>query len=212
MIVSDAVASYLASVVPEPDPVLAEMRAHGRRDRIPIVVPETGVLLSVLTAAVGARRVVEVGTAIGVSTLHIARALPDGGTIVSFEIDRERHEAAARYLDRAGVSDRADLRLQDAAEGLAALEGPFDVAFLDGVKDDYPRHLELVMPLVRRGGVIAVDNVLLSGTVAEGHGDGHWTDDHVSRMRGFNAALAADPALLATVLPVGDGVAVAVRQ
>src|SRR5581483_8628417 len=105
------------------------MQAHGARDGIPIVVPVTGALLGVLTAATGARRVVEVGTAIGVSTLHIARALPDGGTLVSFEIDPERHRAAAGYLERGGVAARADLRLQDAVAGLAELEGPFDMAF-----------------------------------------------------------------------------------
>jgi len=212
VIVTDAVQAYLRGLVPEPDPVLAEMMAHSRRDRIPIVVPETGVLLSVLVTAAGARRVVEVGTAIGVSTLHMARALPDGGLVVSFEIDRERHEAARAYLERAGVADRTDLRLQDAGEGLASLEGPFDLAFLDGVKDDYPRHLELALPLVRSGGVVAVDNVLLSGMVAEGRGAGHWTDDHVARMRAFNAALVSDRDLAGTVLPVGDGVAVAVRR
>src|SRR5205823_11214944 len=107
---------------PEPDPVLAEMRAHGARDGIPIVDPETAVLLAVLAHACGARRVVEVGTAIGVSTLHLARAVGDGGTVISFDIDAGRQAAARDYLDRAGVGDRADLRLQDAAEGLATVD------------------------------------------------------------------------------------------
>ena len=86
------------------------------------------------------------------------------------------------------------------------------MAFLDGLKDDYPSHLELTLPHVRAGGLVAVDNVLLSGTVATGRGEGHWTDAHVARMREFNLRLTTDPALEATVLPVGDGVAVAVRR
>jgi caffeoyl-CoA O-methyltransferase len=211
-ILAPAVERYLAGLVPHPDLVLAEMNAHGERDGIPIVAPETGVLLAVLARAVGARRVVEVGTAIGVSTLHLARAVGDGGLVTSFEIDPARHSAAREYLTRAGMIGRTDLRLQDAAEGLRELEGSVDMAFLDGLKTDYPAHLELALEHVRSGGLVAVDNVLLSGTVATGRGEGYWTDDHVARMREFNHRLTTDPNLEATVLPVGDGVAVAVRR
>src|SRR5262245_48032147 len=189
------------------------MEEQGAREGIPIVVPETGALLAVLTAACGARRVVEVGTAIGVSTLHIARVLPEGGRIVSFEVDEQRHQAARGYLDRAGVGDRADLRLEDAGVGLAALPpGSFDMAFLDGLKGDYPRHLELALPLLRAGGLLAVDNTLLSGTVADGRSDGHWDDRQIHQMRAFNAELVARADMVATVLPVGDGVLVGVRR
>jgi caffeoyl-CoA O-methyltransferase len=212
VILAAGLEDYLRSLVPEPDPVLAEMIAHGHRDGIPIVYPETGVLLEVLVGLTGAHSAVEVGTAIGVSTLHIARALRDGGSVISFEIDAGRHEAARGYLERAGLSDRADLRLQDGAEGLATLEGPYDLAFLDAFKGDYPRHLSLVLPLLRPGGTVAIDNVLLSGAVSTGRGDGHWSDDDVLRMRAFNADLVAGQGLTATVLPVGDGVAVAVRR
>ena len=212
MILAEGLEGYLRSLVPEPDPVLAEMVGHGERDGIPIVYPETGLLLEVLVALAGARTAVEVGTAIGVSTLHIARALGEGGRVVSFEVDAGRHEAARRYLERAGLADRADLRLQDGAEGLEALSGPFDFAFLDAGKGDYPRHLALAVPLLRPGGAVAIDNVLLSGTVATGRAAGHWSEEDVLRMRAFNADLIADRGLTATVLPVGDGVAVAVRR
>lgn len=212
MILAPAVEQYLAGLVPEPDPLLAEMQAHGARDGIPIVVPETGALLAVLARAVGARRVVEVGTAIGVSTLHLARAVGDGGLVTSFEIDPARHSAAREYLTRAGMIARTDLRLKDAAEGLRELDGSVDMAFLDGFKDDYPVHLELALAHVRSGGLVAVDNVLLSGAVATGRGEGHWTDEQVARMREVNHRLTTDPKLDGTVLPVGDGVAVAVRR
>jgi predicted O-methyltransferase YrrM len=212
MILAEGLEAYLRSLVPEPDPVLAEMLAHGERDGIPIVYPETGLLLEVLVALCGARTAVEVGTAIGVSTVHIARALGDGGSVVSFEVDAGRQEAARGYLERAGLADRVDLRLQDGAEGLESLTGPFDFAFLDAFKDDYPRHLALVVPLLRPGGAVAIDNVLLSGMVAPGGAAGHWSEEDVLRMRAFNADLIADQGLTATVLPVGDGVAVAVRR
>lgn len=211
VIVTGPVEEYLRSLAPPPDPVLAEMVRHGDRDNIPIVVPEAGQLLGVLVALAAPRVVVEVGTAIGVSTLHIARALPEGGRITSFEIDPERHAAARDYLERAGVADRADLRLQDAGAGLAELDGPFDMVFLDGLKGDYPHHLELALPKLRSGGLVVVDNMLMSGTVAAGRGDGHWRDEDVAAMRGFTRALLGDERLTGTVLPVGDGVAVAVR-
>jgi predicted O-methyltransferase YrrM len=212
VIVTEAVYSYLAGLRATPDAVLAEMEAHAERDRIPIVVPETGALLHVLALARGARRVLEVGTAIGVSTLYLARALPEDGTIVSFEIDPERHAAARDYLGRAGVLDRADLRLEDARTGLASLAGDFDLAFIDGIKAQYGDYFDKLVPLLGPGAVLAVDNVLMSGTVAENRGDGHWTEEQIATARAFNERLLGDERLAGTVTPVGDGVLVAVRR
>jgi caffeoyl-CoA O-methyltransferase len=211
-ILTPEVAAYLDGLAGEHDPLLAEMHAHGDRDGIPIVEPVTGVFLEVIARAAGARRVVEVGTAIGVSTLHLARAVGDGGLVVSFEIDRERHAAAGGYLERTGLGGRTDLRLEDAASGLAGLEPGFDMAFLDGVKNDYPQHLELAVGLLRRGGLLAVDNVLLSGDVAAGRSRSHWSEQSIAQMRMFNERLLSRDDLDATVLPVGDGVAIAVRR
>jgi predicted O-methyltransferase YrrM len=165
-ILNDAVAEYLDDLVPMPDPLLAEMQAHGDREGIPIIVPDTAMLLSLLARACAARRVVEVGTAIGVSTLVLARAVGPGGLVVSFEVD----------------------------------------------KSDYPRHLALILPLLRPGGMVAIDNVLLDGQVATGEADSHWSPDSIATMRRLNASLVARADLTAWVLPVGDGVAVAVRD
>jgi predicted O-methyltransferase YrrM len=212
VIVTQAVQSYLAGLRAAPDPVLAEMEAQAAREHIPIVTPVTGALLHVLALVRGARRVVEVGTAIGVSTLYIARALAPDGVIVSFEIDEARHRAARDYLDRAGMLDRTDLRLQDARTGLSALEGPFDMAFIDGVKTQYGDYLDRLLPLLGERAVLAVDNVLMSGTVAEGRSDGHWTDEQIAKARAFNERLLSLQDFVGTVTPVGDGVLVAVRR
>lgn len=212
VIATDAVNGYLATLRPAADPVLAEMEAQGAREGIPIVVPETGQLLHTLALACGARRVLEVGTAIGVSTFYLARALPEGGTVVSFEIDPERQAAARGYLERAGVLDRADLRLQDAREGLSELEGSFDMAFIDGVKTQYGQYFDALLPLLRSGAVLAIDNVLMSGSVAEGRSDGNWTDEQIATARAFNERVLGDPDLTGTLTPVGDGVLVAVRR
>ena len=212
MIVTPAVRAYLDVTRPPADPLLAEMQAHGARDRIPILDAQSGALLHVLARALGTRRIVEVGTAIGVSTLHLARALPAGGELVSFEIDSERRDAAQRYLARDDPQARVDLRLQDARAGLAELAGPFDLAFIDGVKAEYEEYLSLVVPLLRPGGLVAVDNVLMSGTVAENRSDGHWSDEQIATARAFNERLLAHPQLVATITPVGDGIALAAKR
>jgi predicted O-methyltransferase YrrM len=212
MIVTEAVARYTEGLRAEPDPVLAEMERHAAREGVPIVVPQTGALLHVLALACQASRIVEVGTAIGVSTLYLARALPAGGKITSFEIDGERHETARRYLERAGVLDRCELRLQDAREGLSQLEEEFDFAFIDGAKTQYGGYFEQLLPRLRGGGLLAVDNALMGGTVAEGRGDGEWADDQVQSVRAFNERLLRGGDLTGTVTPVGDGVLIAVKR
>jgi caffeoyl-CoA O-methyltransferase len=206
MIVTDAVSAYLDRIRLQPDPVLADMEAQGARDQIPIVVPGTGQLLQVLAMAHGARRALEVGTAIGVSTLYIARGLAPEGTIVSFEIDPDRQRAARGYLERAGVLDRADLRLQDARQGLAELDGEFDFAFVDGVKSEYDDYFDELLPRLAPGAVLVVDNVLMGGSVAEGD-----PSQRASIARAFNDRLLGHPELTGTVTPVGDGVLVAVK-
>ena len=211
MIVTGAVAAYLQQLRPDPDPVLAEMEAQAAREGIPVVVPATGQLLHVVARACGARRVLEVGTAIGVSTLYLARAVGEEGEVVSFEIDPDRYAVARECLNRAGVSGQTDLRLEDARLGVPTLEGEFDLAFVDGVKTQYGEYFEALLPLLRRGGVLAVDNVRMGGTVAEARGDGQWTQEQIEGARAFNQRLLRDESLTGTIVPVGDGVLMAVR-
>jgi len=207
VILTEPAARYIDDLHRPDDPVLAEMRAQGERDGIPIVTPETGALLEVLTAAARVERAVEIGTAIGVSTFHLARA---GARVVSFEVDRARQDAARGYLERAGLADRVDLRLEDATDGLKRLEAPFDLAFVDGPKLSYDEHVERCLALLRPGGLLVVDNALMSGAVA-GSGGG-WSPEHVESQRALNARLMGDARVLATVTAVGDGVALAVRR
>ena len=210
MINDPDVTDYLAGLEPEPDRLLAEMRAHGNHDGIPIVHHVTGGLLETLAAATGAQRAVEVGTAIGVSTLHLARG---GAHVTSFEVDPVRHEQAREYLRRDGREGQVDLRLQDATEGLAELEpGSFDLAFIDGPKSGYSTHLDQAVELLRPGGILLVDNVLMGGGAATGRPTEQWSADSVAAIRDFNARLSRRDDLRATFLAVGDGVALAVRR
>jgi len=212
VILTKEVDEYLAKLRREPDEVLAEMEAEAQRDWIPVVPPETGELLGLLARMRGASRVVEIGTAIGVSTLYIARALPSDGQVVSFEIDPIRYQAARDYLQRAGMLDRTDLRLQDAREGLAELEGPFDMAFIDAAKMQYGDYIDLLLPLLAPRAVVAIDNMLMSGTVATGRSDGNWTENQIEMARALNARVVGMPEFEASLLPVGDGLLVAVSK
>jgi caffeoyl-CoA O-methyltransferase len=203
-----AVTDYLSALEPEPDPLLLEMRKHGERDHIPIVHDVTGGLLEVLAAATGAKRAVEVGTAIGVSTLHLSRG---GAHVTSFEVDPERHAAAREYLKRGGFEP--DLRLQDATAGLAELDdGSFDLAFIDGPKAGYETHLDEAVRLLRPEGLVLVDNVLMGGGAATGEPANQWGQESVDLIRAFNQRIKDHPELRATFLAVGDGVAMAVRR
>jgi caffeoyl-CoA O-methyltransferase len=207
VILNDAVEAYLAELHAPADPVLTAMREHGEREGIPIVAPETGALLEVLAMAIAAGRAVEIGTAIGVSTLHLARG---GAHVTSFEVDEERHQAAKHYLEEAGLADRVDLRLQDATAGLRSLEPPFDLAFVDGPKLSYDEHVERCLELLRPGGLLLVDNALMGGSVAGAPGG--WSGANVENQRELNARLLGDSRLRATVTAVGDGVAIAVKR
>ena len=210
MILEPVMTAYLSGLEPEQDPLLAEMRSHGDRDQIPIVQDVTGGLLELLAAATGAARAVEVGTAIGVSTLHLARG---GAHVTSFEVDPERHAAAREYLARDGLSDRVDLRLQDATEGLSELEaGGFDLGFIDGPKSGYSTHLDQVVGLLRPGGLLLADNVLMGGGAATGEASNQWSAESVADIRAFNESLTQRADLRVTFLPVGDGVALGVRR
>jgi predicted O-methyltransferase YrrM len=132
--------------------------------------------------------------------------------VVSFEIDPIRYQAARDYLQRAGMLDRTDLRLQDAREGLAELEGPFDMAFIDAAKMQYGDYIDLLLPLLAPRAVVAIDNMLMSGTVATGRSDGNWTENQIEMARALNARVVGMPEFEASLLPVGDGLLVAVSK
>ena len=207
---TDAVDRYFEQLRPERSAVMAEMEDLADRDGVPIVSWETGRLLSALAASVDGR-ILEVGTAIGYSALHMAEAL-DEGSIVTLERDPERIAQARDFLDRGGAGDRVRIVEGDARETIAGLEGPFDFLFLDATKGEYRDYLELAGPLLARRALLAVDNVLMSGKVADPDAPGHWTEEALETQRAFNADVVRGGEWRASVLPVGDGVLLASRS
>jgi len=210
-ILHEHVKTYLRSLRPERDGVMAEMEVLAQRDSVPIVAWETGRLLGALCRATDPR-VLEVGTAIGYSALHMAQELTEG-SVVTLERDGTRIAGARELLERAGVGDRVEIIEGDARETIPALDGSFDLIFLDATKGEYREYLRLAEPLASDRALLLIDNVLMSGEVALPHGaDTRWGDESLAAARALNAELLADTGWLGSVLPVGDGVALAARR
>jgi predicted O-methyltransferase YrrM len=210
-ILEEVVERYLRDLRPERAPVMAEMEEHAERESIPIVHWETGRLLAVLCGVLDPV-VLEVGTAIGYSTLHMAEQLRNG-RVVTLERDPERAAQARSYLERGGVSDRVELVEGDALETLPGLDGPFDLLFVDASKGEYARYIELAQPKLSERALMVVDNLLMSGEVALPEGaDTRWNPDSLASARRLNSDLLGSDDWLACVLPVGDGIGVAARR
>ncbi len=212
-ILPDPIERYLGAVNRRSDPILDEIAAEGRRLELPIVHPETGRLLHLLVAATGARRVLDVGTAIGYSTVWMARALPADGMLITFERDRERAATAKANFARAGVDGVANVMIGDAERLVWKVAGPFDLVFQDGDKEQYEPLLDRLLELLRPGGLLVTDNALWRGEVVPGYIEKrHYSRESAEAIAAYNQRLATDPRVLSLVVPLGDGVSLALKR
>jgi caffeoyl-CoA O-methyltransferase len=201
--------AYLERLLPPRDPILREMEEKASRENIPISDPEVGRTLSILARATGARAILEVGTAIGYGTICLARGAAEA-RVITIDKDPERLATARGFLERAGVIDRVELIEGVALEVLHRLEGPLDLVYIDAVKTEYRRYLDLLLPKLRVGGLLICDNLLWGGLVADPPED-EPEDDETRALRAFNGYLMMHPQLQSVVLPVGDGLGVATK-
>jgi caffeoyl-CoA O-methyltransferase len=171
------------------------------------IAPEQGPLLTFLVRLIGARRAVEVGTFTGLSSLAIAKGLPDDGRLTCFDVSEEWTAVARRAWQQAGVEHKVELRLGDARQTLDTLDDEVDFAFVDADKDGYVDYLELLLPRLRTGGLLAFDNTLSRGRVLNRDAAGN-----AAAIRSFNARLTADPRLDKVLLPVADGLTLARKR
>lgn len=211
----DRLYEYLLAVSLRDDPVARRLREETAR--LPQsnmqIAPEQAQLLALIVRLVGARRTLDVGVFTGYSALAVARALPRDGRVVALDVSEEWTSVARRYWEEAGLTDRIDLRLAPALDTLDGLveggaAGTFDFAFIDADKENYRRYYERCLELMRPGGVIAVDNVLWSGSVAD-------PDDHepdTEAIRAFNRALHEDERIDLSLVPIADGLTLAVKR
>jgi predicted O-methyltransferase YrrM len=207
--VSDRVDEYIASLFARDDDVLAALREAADREGLPPIAISavTGRLLQILLSAVRAERVLEVGTLGGYSAIWMARGLPPSGRLISIEIEERHAEFARGYIARAGLADRVDVRVGRALDVLPSFDGEqFDAIFLDADKEPLPTYFEWSLRLLRRGGLLIADNALWGGRVL----DPATADEGTRGVREFNRRLATDERVLGTIVPVGDGVALAV--
>src|ERR1700719_2132370 len=153
------VEDYLYAMLPPRDEVLAEMEADASKNDVPIVGPAVARILHQLALISGAKKIFEMGSAIGYSTIWWARAIGDGGRVIYTDGDRKNADEARGYFERAGVAKRITIKVGDALEVLSEQTQQFDIIFCDLDKEDYPRALRLALPRLRSGGLLVADNV-----------------------------------------------------
>jgi caffeoyl-CoA O-methyltransferase len=216
------VQKYLLDVLPERDDTLREMERQAEKRNIPIVGPAVGRLFYQLARIARAKTVFELGSAIGYSTIWWARGVGEGGRVVYTDSNKKNADEARRYFERAGVSERVDIRVGDALE-IFSEEKPssYDIVFNDVDKEDYPRVFRLAAQRVRKGGLFVTDNVLWSGHVARAaagvKSGGKSNDPEASSAATkaiveFNKLLYGSKDFFTTIMPLRDGVAIALRN
>jgi predicted O-methyltransferase YrrM len=205
MITDPNIERYMHELLPARDSVLAEMEQYAEEHHIPIIGPAVGRFLAVLVMITKARRIFELGSAIGYSTIWLARAAGAGAEVHYSDGSRQNAELARRYFGRADVADRIQIHVDDALSALAQTPGEFDLIFNDVDKDGYPAVLEAVPGRIRKGGLFVTDNTLWHARVLHPHED----TDYAVRL--FNEQLFASSFFYATQLPLRDGVSVAIR-
>ncbi len=207
MIVEPRVEEY-AEAHTTPDGELFERLAAETREKTEIPQMMVGRLegqfLSFLVGATGARRVLELGTFTGYSSISMASALPPDGRIITCDVDPEATAIARRYMDESGYGDRIEIRLGPALETIETLEGPFDLVFIDADKPNYKAYYEAVLPLLAENGLVIADNVLWSGRVVEDDGD-----ESTLAIKDFNEHVRNDPRVVSVMLTVRDGMTLA---
>jgi len=207
-IVDPRIMEYLRRLYDDGDPVRTDMEKLGAERRFPIVGPQVGRHLILLTLAIRAKRVFELGSGYGYSALHFARAVGEGGVVHCTELDEENVRLAQGFLTRAGVWSRVTYHREEATAALRRVGGTWDIVYNDIDKDGYPATVDLAHTHLRPGGLFITDNVLWSGRVLDGEDDGSAMTRGVKE---FTRRLLAHPGFLTTIDPTRDGVAVALR-
>lgn len=203
-------AEYLERLLPASTGIIAEMEADAEQNRVPIADREVALFLEITARAMQARRILEIGMAIGYAVVHLAEALPADGLIVTIEPNDEMIRRAEDYLGRAGVRERVRIERGLALEVIPRLEETFDLIYLDALKEEYSDYLDQSLPLLRVGGVVIADNVLWGGQVA---GEIRAPNQQASTeaLRAFNRHFVNHPQLRAEVLSFGDGIGYGVK-
>ncbi len=210
MINQQQVESYIQQCLPKSSSLLEQMEAVATEEQVPIIQKSAAQALKVLLMAKQPKRILEIGTAIGYSAIWLAQAAPHA-RITTMEIDPKRVSQALVYLDQAGVREQVEVIEGDACEGLPD-HYKFDVIFIDAAKGQYRTYFDLYFPLLETDGLLICDNVLFRGMVAGAVPVEQKYERMIEQLRDFNRFLIEHPQLEVSILPVGDGLAVAVKK
>lgn len=205
-------AIYLDTLLPARDGLFAEMEEYSERHDVPSSDPEVALFLAITAQAINAKRALEIGTAIGYGAITFALAMGDGGRVTTIDPYEARLKTARDFIRRAGVESRVELVQAKALDVLPRLIGPFDIAYIDATKEEYSAYLELILPLMRKGGAVIADNVLWKGQVATGR---LLSDDQLDSTQAiieFNRRFTTHPELRGVILPLGDGLAYGIKN
>jgi predicted O-methyltransferase YrrM len=203
----DKLLEYIGGFLSHTNPVLKELEEEyqTREDVVPHIGVHVGVFLNWLIQVMGAKQALEFGTCIGYSTIFLAQALQKtGGHLVAIESSEEFHQEAKRNVERAGLTDVVELIQGDASEIVHDLVGPFDLILQDAAKSLYPVMLEKCIQLIRPGGVIAADDALFRPMGVR--------EELSEHMDAYNEKVFADPRLVSTILPIGDGLTISMKK
>ena len=206
-ILEPQVEKYLSSLLPERDAVLADMERYAKEHDIAIIGPDCGRLLALMAKISGAKRIFEMGSAIGYSTIWLARAAGPRGEVFYSDGSPENHQRARAFCRRAGVASRIHFGWGDAFELFDNTRGAFDLIFIDIDKHQYPEALRKAWPRLRRGGLLLADNTLWSGKVAAAP-----KDVETRAIQEFNRRLYADKKFFPVIVPLRDGLTVALKR
>ncbi|WP_206811031.1 O-methyltransferase [Paradesulfitobacterium ferrireducens] len=205
--------SYLEGLLPERPDLLQEMEHLALEETIPVVTPAVGNFLSILVLTQKPKAILEIGTAIGYSTVWLAQAAREVGCqVTTVDMNSGRRERALEFFRRAGLSEYIMSLAGDARKVLPTLAQTFDFVFIDAAKGEYLEYLELLHPLIAPGGMLVADNVLFRGWVVPGAVFDRKYEKMVQTVRAFLQHLSADPRFQTTVLPFGDGLAVSIKK
>ncbi|HEY3128593.1 MAG TPA: O-methyltransferase [Acidobacteriota bacterium] len=205
-IVDKDVEKYIYDLLPERDDVLMEIEQQARKRSIPIIGPAVARVIYQYARIAGAKHVFEMGSAIGYSTIWLARAVGKDGKVYYTDGDPKNAAEARSYFERSGVEGQIEVMVGDAFESLDKVKGEFDLIFNDVDKHQYPQAFRKAVPRIRKGGLLITDNVLWSGRVARGD-----KDANTEGVREFNRLIYSSKQLYPTILPIRDGIAVCVK-
>ena len=202
-------AEYLDRLHVQTDLLLQEMEEYAAKHRVPIADREVARFLEITARAIGAKRVLEVGMAIGYSVIHLARGMGDYGTVVTIEPNDEMIQVATSFLQRSIYADRVQLARGKALDVMPEFVESYDLLYIDALKEEYKQYLDLGLPLLRESGVVVVDNLLWGGRVAQPAGAND--ESSTTALREFNHYFINHPQLRSEILSVGDGLGYAVK-